>query len=128
MSEATAHVTVRAVCLAARAAAGLLRARWFAVLIAIVCVQGAVVWSIPLLVALLRWTLRWMNITGVNLDSLDTVVTSPLAVIVLVILTLVATFLVFIETVLFAVMAQIGRASCRERVEVPGGVVEGEQT
>ena len=107
MSEATAHATVRAVWLAARAAVGLLRARWFAVLIAMVCVQGAVVWSMPLLVALLRWTLRRMSITGVNLDTLDTVVTSPLAVIVLVILTLVATFLVFIEAVLFAVMAHL---------------------
>src|SRR5699024_11751467 len=81
MSEPTAHATVRAVWLAARAAVGLLRARWFAVLIAMVCVQGAVVWSTPLLVALLRWTLRRMSITGVNLDTLDTVVTSPLAVI-----------------------------------------------
>src|SRR5699024_2514460 len=71
------------------------------------CVQGALVWMLPLLTALVRWTLRSMGIAGVNLYTIDAVVTSPLAVLVLVGIVVVATVFVLAEVTLFAVIAHL---------------------
>ncbi|MPV37207.1 glycerophosphodiester phosphodiesterase family protein [Georgenia subflava] len=105
-SEAVAgtRTTVRR---ALRTAAGLLRARWGAVVVAMLCVQGALVWTAPLLAALGRWTLRRIGVHGVNLGTLDAVVTSPLAVLVLVVVAAVATVFVLAEVTLFAVIAHL---------------------
>lgn len=92
---------------ALRTAVLLLRARWVAVAVAMLGTQGALLWTMPLLTALVRWTLARLGISGVNLYTLDTVATSPLAVLVLVGVAGVATVLVLAEVTLFAVLAHL---------------------
>ena len=106
-SEATPPTTRALVASAVRTAAGLLRARWAAVLVAMLCVQGALVWTLPLLVSLVRWTLRSLGIDGANLYTLSTVITSPLALLVLVVVAVVATVFVLAEVTLFAVIGHL---------------------
>lgn len=92
---------------ALRTATGLFRARWVAVLVSILCVQGALMWTMPLLVALVRWTLRNIGVDGVNPYTLGAVVTSPLAMLVLVGVAVVATVFVLAELTLFAVIGHL---------------------
>jgi len=92
---------------ALRTATGLLRARWCAVFVAMLCVQGALVWTMPFLAALVRWTLRTIDIHGVNVYTVDDVATSPLAVLVLLGIAAVATILVLAEVTLFAVIGHL---------------------
>lgn len=107
MSAVTTRSTSATVWRAVRTAAGMLRARLLAVLVATVCVQGGLVWLMPFLVALVRGTLRQLNIGGVNLDTVDTVLTSPLAIAVLVVVAVAATILVLAEVTLFAVIGHL---------------------
>lgn len=88
-------------------AMAMVRARWRAVLVALLSVQGALLWTMPLLTSLVSWTLRRLGISGVNLYTLDTVVTSPLAVLVLVGIAGVATTFVLAEVTLFAVLGHL---------------------
>ena len=107
MSAVTARGTFVATWRSVRSAAGLLRARWFAVLVAMVCVQGTLVWSMPFLVALVHATLRQLNVGGVNLYTVDAVLTSPLALLVLVVVAVTATVLVLAEVTVFAVIGHL---------------------
>jgi glycerophosphoryl diester phosphodiesterase len=88
-------------------AAVLLRTRWVLVLVAMLCVQGALLWTAPILAALVRWTLSSIGINGVNMYTIDAVLTSPLAVLVLVAVTAVATVFVLAEVTLFAVIGHL---------------------
>ena len=92
---------------ALRTALRLLRARWVAVAVAMLCVQGALLWTMPLLTALVRWTLHRLGISGVNVYTLDTVAASPLAVLVLLVIAGVATVQVLAEITLFAVIGHL---------------------
>jgi glycerophosphoryl diester phosphodiesterase len=92
---------------ALRAAAELLRSRWVAVFVEMLCVQGALLWTAPILAALVRWTLSRIGIDGVNMYTVDAVLTSPLAVLVLVSVAAVATAFVLAEVTLFAVIAHL---------------------
>jgi glycerophosphoryl diester phosphodiesterase len=92
---------------ALRTAAGLLRARWCAVLVAMLCAQGALLWTAPILAALVRWTLSRIGINGVNIYTIDSVLTSPPAVLVLVAVAAVATAFVLAEVTLFAVIGHL---------------------
>src|SRR5699024_2437473 len=60
-------------------ASKLFRTRWVAIVVAMLCVQGALIWVLPLLTSLARWALRHIGISGINLYTVDAVVTSPLA-------------------------------------------------
>jgi glycerophosphoryl diester phosphodiesterase len=88
-------------------AAALLRARWVAVFVAMLCVQGAFLWTAPILAALVRWTLSSMGINGLNRYTIDVVLTSPLAALVLVGVAAVATVFVLAEVSLFAVIGHL---------------------
>ncbi|MGC5628096.1 glycerophosphodiester phosphodiesterase family protein [Georgenia sp. Z1344] len=111
MAPETATLTTRATIAGAlRTTARLIRARWAAVLVAMLCVQGALLWTMPLLVSLMRWTLRQLGIDGANLYTLDTLLTSPLALLVLVGIAVVATLFVLAEITLFAVIAHLALA------------------
>lgn len=90
-----------------RTALRLLRVRWAAVLVAMLCVQGALVWTMPLLTSLVRWTLHLLGITGVNQYTISAVLTSPVAVLVLVAIAAVATVFVLAEVTVFAVIAHL---------------------
>lgn len=107
MGAVTARGTYVATWRSVRTAAGVLRARWFAVLVAMVCVQGALVWSLPFLMALVHATLRQLNVGGVNLYTVDAVLTSPLALLVLVVVAVTATVLVLAEVTVFAVIGHL---------------------
>lgn len=92
---------------ALRTAVALLRARYVAVLIAMMCVQGAFVWTMPLLAALVRGTLHGLGIGGVNMYSLDAVIASPVALLVLVVVVVVTTVFVLADVTLFAVIGHL---------------------
>ncbi|HIZ36235.1 MAG TPA: glycerophosphoryl diester phosphodiesterase membrane domain-containing protein [Candidatus Ruania gallistercoris] len=113
MGAVTTGGTVALTWGAARRAATMLRTRWFAVLVAMVCVQGGLVWTMPLLVALVGATLRRLDIGGVNLETLDTVLTSPLAILALLLVAAVATILVLTEVTVFAVIGHLTLAGER---------------
>jgi len=85
----------------------LLRARWRSVLVAMLCVQGALVWTLPLMASLVRWTLGRLGIDGVNQYTLGTIASSSLALLVLVTVAVVATLFVLVEVTLFAVIAHL---------------------
>ncbi|GAB3815587.1 hypothetical protein GCM10028820_13370 [Tessaracoccus terricola] len=103
MDEVTHRGTRSRIRHALRTSAGLLRARWFAVLVAIAGLQGALVWVLPLLVSLVEWLLRSLGIDGLNLYMFDTVFTSVLGLLVLLVVMVVATSFVLAEVTLFAV-------------------------
>ncbi|WP_147916283.1 glycerophosphodiester phosphodiesterase [Ruania zhangjianzhongii] len=107
MSAVTARGTSVATWRSVRSAAGMLRARWFAVLVGMVCVQGTLVWSMPFLLALVHATLRQLDLGGVNQYTAATVLTSPLAILVLVVVAVTATVLVLAEVTLFAVIGHL---------------------
>lgn len=90
-----------------RSSLRLLRARWIPVLVATLCVQGTLLWVLPLIVSLVRWTLETLGIDGVNLYTLDTVATSALAMLVFMLVAVVATLFVLAELTLFAVIAHL---------------------
>lgn len=90
---------------ALRTAVRLVRVHPVAVLVAMISVQGALLWTMPLLTALVRWMLHHLGISGVNVYTLQTVLTSPLALLVIVAIAGVATVLVLAEVTLFAVLA-----------------------
>lgn len=92
---------------ALRTATTMLRTRWGAVLVAMVCVQGAFIWTMPLLASLVRWTLRDIGVDGVNPATLEEVFASPLALLVLVTIAVVATVFVLAEITLFAVIGHL---------------------
>lgn len=92
---------------ALRTAATLLGTRWIAVVMAMLCVQGASVWTMPLLTALVRWTLHGIGVDGVNPSTLDAVGSSPAAVLVLAGVAAVATVVVLAEVTLFAVIGHL---------------------
>ena len=89
------------------AASELFRTRRVAIVVAMLCVQGALIWVMPLLTSLARWVLRHIGVSGINLYSIDVVVTSPLAALVLVGIVGVATVFVLAEITLFAVIAHL---------------------
>lgn len=105
--EVGSHRTRVSIGRALRTALRLVRTRWVAVTVAMPGVQGALLWTMPLLTALVRWMLQRLGISGVNLYTLDTVATSPLAVFVLVMIAGVATLLVLGEITLFAVIGHL---------------------
>src|SRR5699024_8575778 len=88
-------------------ASKLFGSRWVAIVVAMLCVQGALIWVMPLLTSLARWVLRHIGVSGINLYSIDVVVTSPLAALVLVGIVGVATVFVLAEITLFAVIAHL---------------------
>src|SRR5699024_11908376 len=103
--------TVRAVRSTARqalvTASKLFRPRGVAIVVARVCVQGALIWVIPLLTSAARWALRHIGISGVNLYTVDVVATSPLAALIVIGIVGVATVFVLAEMTLFAVIAHL---------------------
>lgn len=105
--ESDWHLTRVSIGRALRTALRLMRSRWLAVTVAMLGVQGALLWTMPLLSALVRWTLQRLGISGVNVYTLDTVATSPLAVLVLLTVAGVATLLVLGEVTLFAVIGHL---------------------
>lgn len=107
MSNEVARGTPATIWGALRTAATLLGARWIAVVVAMLCVQGALVWTMPLLTALARWTLHRIGVNGVNPYTLDAVGTSPPAMLVLVGIAAVATVFVLAEVTLFAVIGHL---------------------
>lgn len=92
---------------ALRTALRLVRTRWLAVAVTMLGIQGALLWTMPLLTALVRWTLQHLGVSGVNLYTMDTVVTSPLALLVMVTVAGVATLLVLGEITVFAVVGHL---------------------
>lgn len=92
---------------ALRAASGLLRRRYIAVLMAMLCVQGAFVWTMPIVGALVRSTLHGLGVGGVNVGTLDTVASSPAALLVLVAVGVVATVFALADVTVFAVIAHL---------------------
>lgn len=107
MDDVTRRGTRATVGSALRTSARLLRTRWLSVLVAMLCVQGALVWTLPLLTSLVRWTFGSLGIEGVNLYTLGTVVSSSLAMLVLIAVAVVATLFVLAEMTLFAVIAHL---------------------
>lgn len=88
-------------------ASKLFRTRWVAIVVAMLCVQGALIWVLPLLTSLARWALRHIGISGINLYTVDAVVTSPLAALIVIGIVGVATVFVLAEMTLFAVIAHL---------------------
>lgn len=84
-----------------------LRARWVAVAVAMLCVQAALITVMPLLTSLVSWSLRRLGVDGVNLYTLETVLSSPTVLLVLVGIAGVATVFVLAELTLFAVMGHL---------------------
>ena len=92
---------------ALRVALDLLRRRYVAVLMAMLCVQGAFVWTMPLVGALVRRTLHRLGVGGVNADTLDTVASSPVALAVLLGVVIVATVFALADVTVFTVIAHL---------------------
>lgn len=85
----------------------LLRRRYIAVLMAMLCVQGAFVWTRPLVGALVRSTLHGLGVGGVNADTLDTVASSPVALMVLLGVVVFTTVFALADVTVFAVIAHM---------------------
>lgn len=92
---------------ALRTAAQMLRARWIAVFVAMLCVQAALITVMPLLSSLVSWSLRRLGVDGVNLYTVETVLSSPTVLLVLIGIAGVATVFVLTEVTLFAVIGHL---------------------
>lgn len=92
---------------ALRVAVTLLRRHHIAVLMAMLCVQGAFVWTMPLVGALVRSTLHGLGVGGVNMDTVDTVASSPVALMVMLGLVVVTTVFALADVTVFAVIGHL---------------------
>ena len=98
------RVTIaRAVAIAVK----LLRAHRFAVIVGMLCIQGALVWTLPLMTALLRGALHIVGVRGINQDTIGEVATSPAVLLVFLGIAVTATVLILTEITLFAVIAHL---------------------
>src|SRR5699024_9300916 len=68
---------------------------------------GALVWTMPLVGALVRRTLHRLGVGGVNADTLDTVASSPVALAVLLGVVIVATVFALADVTVFTVIAHL---------------------
>ncbi|WP_269937473.1 glycerophosphodiester phosphodiesterase family protein [Arthrobacter sp. HY1533] len=92
------------------ASLGLLRRRLLLVVVATIATQGVYVWAVqPLLLALFQGALSAAGVDGLSQASLPGLLSSPLAILALVLLALVATFFALLEISVFTVIAQICR-------------------
>lgn len=106
-TDSGGHATRREFGRALRTAVRMVRARWVAVVVAMLCVQAAVITVMPLLTSLVSWSLRRLGVDGVNLYTLETVLSSPTVLLVLVGIAGVATVFVLTELTLFAVIGHL---------------------
>ena len=105
VSGTSARSLVRA---AAISAWSLLRRRILLVLVVAILTQGVYVWVIlPLLLTLFQTALALAGIDGLSLAGLPGLLSSPLAVLVLILLALVAAAFALIEVSVFSVVAHI---------------------
>ncbi|WEK60758.1 MAG: glycerophosphoryl diester phosphodiesterase membrane domain-containing protein [Candidatus Microbacterium colombiense] len=98
----------RSVRTAAGAAWYLLRRRILLILVVSISTQGLYVWIIvPLLLTLFQGALDLAGVDGLSVAGLPGILRSPLALLVLVLLAVVATFFVLIEISMFSVVAHV---------------------
>ncbi|MFK0403481.1 glycerophosphoryl diester phosphodiesterase membrane domain-containing protein [Microbacterium sp. NPDC090225] len=93
---------------AAATAVRLVRRRVLLVVVVAIAVQGLYVWAVlPLLLRLFQVALDASGVDGLSLAGLPALLTSPLAVLALLVLALVATLFALVEVSVFSVVADL---------------------
>jgi glycerophosphoryl diester phosphodiesterase len=105
VSGASARSSARS---AAGSAGRLLRRRILLVLVVSIATQGAYFWGVlPLLLTLFQTVLTAAGIDGLSLSGLPALVRSPLAILVLLLIALLATAFALVEVTVFSVIAHL---------------------
>lgn len=104
----TAPGAWRTVASAARIAGRLLRRRLALVLVVAIVTQGLYVWAVlPLLLTLFQGALDIAGVDGLSVDGLPGLLGSPLALLVLLLLAVVATAFVLVEISVFSIVGHL---------------------